>query len=124
MIYSFFSLLQQDMRYIKWYINDRSYNDNERVGIAALRILAAFGMGLSVVTAITAFKAATLGGTIFRLAFVVALYVVSHDLFMIGTNAWLNAHIRRLAANSGAIPKYIDYSSDTFFESFYDVIVS
>jgi|GEM_PF-3072483 len=89
MIQGFFNVIQKDLCCISRAVFkplEEEKGEEQRVKSAAIRIFAALGMAYSLMLAISAFQAATAFGGIFLLASAVALYAISHDVFVIKIN--------------------------------------
>jgi hypothetical protein len=109
MIPDFVNTVQKDVICIYEYTQSDKHTEDQdqRVCLAALRMIAAFGMAVATVVGITACTATPVG-SIFILATAVALYAVSHDAFVMAVNAEKKAFSQVTAVAQGIIKDFAD----------------
>jgi hypothetical protein len=89
MINGFFSIVKQDIAFLTDYLDqpNPSKAQQDKVNLVGMRMFAVLGMAVSVIAGVRSFAANTASSAIFRLASAVALYTISHDVFVIGLNS-------------------------------------
>lgn len=96
MIDKFFTTVQEDMVLVIDRISGQDAKNgaanseqDKKVALAAIRIFAAFAMGVGIIVGASAvpFLATATVGALFKMAFGVAIYAIFHDLFVMSKNA-------------------------------------
>ena len=113
MIEKFFTTVQEDMVLVIDRISGQETKDevanseqDKKVALAAIRIIAAFGMVIGIITGASAipFLATATVGALFKMTLGAAIYAIFHDLFVMSKNAT----DQRSAVNAvGAVAKSI-----------------
>lgn len=141
MIDNFFNVVQQDIAFLANYSEQSNESDDQqqKVSIVAMRMFAVVGMAFSVILGLRSFAAHTAMGGIFKLASAVALYTLSHDIFVMGVNSEKNPLDQFLSIGKGLwndakdlwqghknlddVPRH-PLSEGTFYRPMWDIVLS